>query len=220
MISTPWYMQYEVLRNRVGHLKAQFTRRCESLGIDPNLTVAEVWKAVVIRAVHESNWQEGIYVERGRTRELAMHMFDDYEGISGPHLDFGSILDMHKGRVVRLKRRGVSTQELAAYNLSAAYLAVTWIGAELARRQSASLAYALREFRNLVEGKHLPLPQDDEAVQRIQRGFDLLDTLTSSTSEINAPITGGVQTEGLLLQHFLNMDFEELLSFCCGRYVF
>ena len=85
-------MKYEDLRGRVGRLKSQFTGQCELLGIDPNRAVAEIWKDIVIRAVHESNWQEGIAVERGRTREVAMHVFDDLDGIVGPHLDFSTIL--------------------------------------------------------------------------------------------------------------------------------
>jgi fido (protein-threonine AMPylation protein) len=212
MISTPWYTQYEALRGRLSDLKVQFTNRCRSLDVDPNVAVSEIWEDIVIRAVHESNWQEGVYVERGKTRELAVHVFDDLGGVTGPHLDFAGILDTHKAHVVGLKRRGVSADELAAYNLSAAHLAVTWIGADLARRQSASLACALREFRDLIESRGAPLPGDKRAAQAIQRGFDLLEELASSPAEIHAPITGGVQTEGLMLQHFLNMDFEELIK--------
>ena len=65
----------------------------------------------------------------------------------------------------------------------------------------------------------IPMPRDEEAARTIQEGFEVLDALTSSTSEINSPVTGGVSTEGLLLQHLLNIDFQDLLHPMCEDYI-
>jgi fido (protein-threonine AMPylation protein) len=211
MVNGPWYRQYADLSTQVRELKDRFIERCKTLRVCPNHVLNEIWKEVVIRAVQESNWQEGIYVEPGRTQELALHVFDDLTGVSGPHLDFGRILENHKRRVVALKRRKVSIEEIGAYNLSAAHLAITWIGEELARRQGASLAYALRQFQDLLAKGRFKLPQEAKGLEAIQRGFDIVDDLLSSAHEIRAPVTGGVQDEGLLLRHLLHMDFDDLL---------
>jgi fido (protein-threonine AMPylation protein) len=212
VIAGPWYRQYADLSRHVRELRDHFIERCKILGVHPNRVLSEVWKEIVVRAVQESNWQEGIYVEPGRTQELALHVFGDLTGVAGPHLDFERILEDHKRRVVALKRKKLSIEEIGAYNLSAAHLAITWIGEELARRQTASLAYAVRQFQDLFAKGRVKLPQEAKELGAIQRGFDIVDDLLDSTQEVRAPITGGVQDEGLLLRHLLHMEFDDLLN--------
>jgi len=153
MPSAPWYTQYEPLSRQLNSLKTAFEDRCTALQISPNTALSEIWMDVIARAVHESNWQEGIQLERGRTRELAIHVFDDLEGVAGPHLDFSAILAKHKQQVLKMKHQGAQLEEIAAYNLSASYLAIIWIGMELARRHTTALAYALRLFREVYDKK-------------------------------------------------------------------
>lgn len=175
--------------------------------VDPNTAVSEVWQDIVVRSVHESNWQEGIFVDRGKTRELALHVFEQLDKVAGPHLDMDHITEGHKRRVVALKRKSASADEIAVCNLSAAHMAVTWIGGELAQRQAASLMYAIKRFENVMDKVSVP-PAERE---KIDRGFELVDEFLNSDSKLPAPITGGVDTEGLALQQLLHLDFEDLL---------
>lgn len=211
MKKSPWYAQYSVLGSRVAHLKGQFHVRCTTLGVSLDLVYPDIWENIVIRAVHESNWQEGVYLERGKTRELALHVFEDLAGIVGPHLDLSRILDSHRRSVVALKRKNASVEHIAAYNLSAAHWALRRIGSELAKRQAASLAYALREAQHLFREGATPLPPNRNHADALQRGFEIVDSLLSCNAEIDGPITDGVRTEGQLLEHLLHLDFADLL---------
>jgi fido (protein-threonine AMPylation protein) len=211
MNATPWYTRYSDIQKRVTELKVQFIKRCEALGVSPSVVASEVWNDLVIRAVHESNWQEGIYVERGKTRELALHVFEALDGISGPHIDLDRLLSSHKQHVISLKRKHFTIDEIAAYNLSAAHVAITWIGAELASRQATSIIYALRKFKDAHESGKFPLPNDTDAAQRIREGFKILDDLVNCEAQVKVPMTGGAHTEGALLQKLLQVDFNELL---------
>ena len=65
MKHVPWYRKYPELKSRVEELMAQFVSRCEEVGADPDIALSEHWRTTAIRAVQESNWQEGIYVEPG-----------------------------------------------------------------------------------------------------------------------------------------------------------
>jgi fido (protein-threonine AMPylation protein) len=210
MVKTvPWYRQYAALKQRVEHLKTQFTKRCEALGADPNVIADQIWQEQVIRAVHESNWQEGIYVEQGKTRELALHVFDNLEGVVGPHLDFDGLTESHRRRVVTLKRKGMSIDEIATVNLSAAHIAIKWIATELMSRQTASLAFALKQFQDMLPSIKERIPEARRAT--IETGFKTLEKLLRSSAEVHTPITGGVATTGLLYQHLLHVDFHDLL---------
>jgi L-lactate utilization protein LutC len=115
----PWYTKYPQLIERLSELKEQFITRCAQLELEPHRVLQENWAEIAVQAVQESNWQEGIYVEYGRTRELAMHLFQEATCISGPHLDVEAIMESHKRQVIKLKRAKVSLDEIAAHNLSA-----------------------------------------------------------------------------------------------------
>jgi hypothetical protein len=91
------------------------------MGVSPSVVSSEVWHDIAARAVHESNWQEGIFVDRGKTKELALHVFEVLDKISGPHLDIDRIVEHHKRHLVTLKRKQIPIEEIAAYNLSAAH---------------------------------------------------------------------------------------------------
>jgi hypothetical protein len=171
----PWYSQYSDLTDRVHELKCQFTARCKGIGVNPSIVSGEVWTDIAARAVHESNWQEGIFVDRGKTKELALHVFEELDKISGPHLDIDRIVEHHKRHLVTLKRKQIPIEEIAAYNLSAAHMAVSWIGDERSKRQSASLVYALNQVRGLFQDKGVEIASD--AKDKIERSFKIVDVL-------------------------------------------
>ncbi len=210
MRSNPWYTQYHQLRSRVQEFESRFSDRCRALQVDPNVAGSEVWNDIVVRAVHESNWQEGIYVTPGRTQELALHVFDELGGIAGPHLDMKKLLGSHKRHVVAHKRKHISIDDIAAYNLSAAHMAVCWVAEELSRRQGASLVYALKQCEKLLGDKKHEMPA--HVKEKLERGFELVDRLLKDTAEIRMPIAGDLATEGFVLHSLLDLEFEELLN--------
>jgi fido (protein-threonine AMPylation protein) len=206
----PWYTQYSELTDRVRELKCQFTTRCDEMGVGPSIVSSEVWHDIAARAVHESNWQEGIFADRGKTKELALHVFEELGKIPGPHLDIDRIVEHHKRHLVTLKRKQIPIEEIAAYNLSAAHMAVSWIGGELAKRQSASLAYALSQFRGLLRDKGGKMPSD--AKDAIELGLNIVNSLLADNTHPLAPITEGYLTEGQVLHDLLGLPFEHLLQ--------
>ena len=87
---------YENLRPKVIKLKLQLAERCSQLNVNQTQILNEFFREILIRAVHESNWQEGIELNKGRTEELSNAAFDDLEDIQGPHLDMNKILRFHR----------------------------------------------------------------------------------------------------------------------------
>ncbi|MBN1435743.1 MAG: Fic family protein [Sedimentisphaerales bacterium] len=206
----PWYTKYSALTDRVGELKCQFISRCNELGVGPSVVSGEVWHDIAARAVHESNWQEGIFVDRGKTKELALYVFGELDKISGPHLDIDKLIEHHKRYVVALKRKKIPIDEIAAYNLSAAHMGVSWIGEELSKRQAASLVYALEQFRAVIQEKGVEMPPDD--MEKVHRGFEIVDDLLADNTHPAAPIIEGYVTEGQVLHDLLGLPFEHLLN--------
>ncbi|MGD0649709.1 MAG: Fic family protein [Verrucomicrobiia bacterium] len=171
--------------------------------------LSEVEKEVIARSVHESNWQEGLYLDRGRTRELAEAVFESVGDVSGPHLDMEAVLEHHRKDVVALKRKGASIEEVAAHNLARAHVALRWIGGELMHRQTASLMHALEGFRKKYP--ELKAKMSAETQKTIERGFQVMENMKASALPIDVPITEGSETQGALLNKLLAQDFDTLL---------
>ena len=93
MRSPPWYERYDDLRREVDERREVFRERCRALGTTLRDTSPELLKELIARAVHESNWQEGLYLDEPRTRELTDEAFDNLPPIEGPHLDLESLIE-------------------------------------------------------------------------------------------------------------------------------
>ena len=206
----PWFANYASLREQVEDRRHAFEARCTELQLAPASVLAEFSRDILARAVHESNWQEGLELDKGRTRELAEAAFDDYEDIAGPHLDLSRILRSHRNAVVGLKTRGQSIEELAAYNLAKAHSSLRLIGAELAQRQSASLAQALRTIESLYPQIRDGLPE--EARARIEKGFALVRSLTADETSVGSELTEMPVSTGALLEKLLKLEPDALLN--------
>lgn len=87
--------------------------------------------------MHESNWQEGIQVEKGRTHELTDQAGELVSKIRGPHLDLDVLLRLHLDHCRTLKKDGASIAELAAFNLATAHHYIPSIAWEIVTRQLA-----------------------------------------------------------------------------------
>lgn len=207
MPAEPWYRRYSELSEKVAAAQEEYHERCRALGQEPANVLSEVYRDLIARLVHESNWQEGIFLDRGRTRELLDAVFDDPAKITGAHLDFSDLVDLHRRAVVRLKRTKASVEEVAAVNLSRAHYALNWIGADLANRQLASVVYALKQFQSRVSADQRAKIPDE-----IQRGFDLVKSLEQSKAPVNLPLTNPIATEGEWLQSLLSAEFDDLVK--------
>jgi fido (protein-threonine AMPylation protein) len=154
--------------------------------------------------VHESNWQEGIYLDRGRTRELLDEAFDEVLPTTGPQLDFPELIARHRRHVYQLKRRRASVEELAAFNLSRAHHALHWIGIDLANRHSASMLQVLRKFTDA----HDQLPA--EVRHHSTHALDLVRNVESSQAPVFLPMRNAASTEGELARQLSALDFQKL----------
>ena len=205
----PWYSRWEELHERVQELKERYDARCKELQVSSEQALSEVWRDLITRIVQESNWQEGIYLELGRTRELVDSIFDNPETISGPHLDFKGLCQTHRRQVLHLKQRGASVEELAALNLSRAHRTLQWIAHELAFRQSATLVHALKGFEPHIPALSERMPP--KVLKGLRRGFKAIKELEESQSPAYGPLNVIVATEGELLKELEETPFEELL---------
>jgi fido (protein-threonine AMPylation protein) len=205
----PWYDSYASLRKDVELLRDRFRDRCKQLNQQPGLILHAFSREIIARAVHESNWQEGIDVDRGRTKELANIVFEDFEHLNDPQLDFARVLNHHKKQVIAMRRKRVPKNELAAYNLSAAHHALWWIAAELIDRESAALAVALRNFEQGLTEVRGSIPASAQAT--IQRGFETIREISEDTKPPLAPFAGSFPTRGHVFKKYLDCDFESLL---------
>ena len=210
MPGVPWYRKYDEYRAEVDGLRDQFDDRYRALGVDAELVVAEVYQDIVARIVRESNWQEGLYLGTADTRALTNAVFDELGGIAGPHIDLDDLADIHRRSVLKMKRRGASVEELAAHNLSAAHVALTWIADELSFRQAATLVNALKQFRRVFPELETRIPKGER--RKIEKGFELIEQLVASKAPPYAPLTGEAASEGVLLAQLEDVPFEYLLS--------
>ncbi len=210
MANTPWYLKYDELHKEILDLKDEFRDRCLYLSVDPNKVFEEVRREIIARIVHESNWQEGLYLDQGRTQELADVVFEELAGIEGPHIDMNGIVEAHRNRVLKFKRKGLSVEELASYNLSFAHVTLNWIAIELSDRQVASLIHALNSFKEIYSQHKQQMPV--ESKRTIERGFEIVEQLKSNGSAVYGPLTGNIATQGELIKELEKVSFDNLIS--------
>lgn len=206
MASIPWYRQYERLCQNVAASKAAFAERCLALRTSPDAVLREIRRDLITRLVHESNWQEGVYLEFGRTRELVDAVFDQLPLVQGPHIDYDAITEIHRQHVARMKKEGATTDEVAAFNLSRAHTALEWVAAELSTRQSATLVRALEGFRT-----HFARLGPASRPPGVAKAYGLIAAMKQSGDPAYGPLTANITTAGELLKSLDMVPFEHLL---------
>ena len=132
-----WYADYQSRRMAAEKKKQIYDERCKSLGVEPTTIKDEIKREIIARIVHESNWQEDLYLNLVRTKELSDAVFDDPISIVGPHLDLNSIVEGHKQRVIEMKRNNATAPEIAAHNLARGHVAIAWLYRECQSRLEA-----------------------------------------------------------------------------------
>jgi fido (protein-threonine AMPylation protein) len=200
----PWYRNYEALRDEVLALRQSYHARCHQLGATPEHVTRAAWRELIALSVHESNWQEGIYLNVGRTRELAEFAFDSLPPVSGPHLNMDFLADAHRQDVLTLKRSGTSPEELAAFNLSRAHAVLDAVAEEFSARYTAALVHLVQDLR--VDDK-----TPAEAAPALKRGLEAATRALTASAPVHALLTAPIKTSGELVKTLLSTDFDALL---------
>lgn len=204
-----WYKNYENLRKKAEELKKRFSQRCAELKIEEVRILNEFIKEILIRAVHESNWQEGIELNQGRTQELSNAAFDDLENIQGPHLDMNKILRFHRDTVLKLKRAEKREEEIAAYNLAKAYQAVGWMCSDLTSRQGTSIVQALRALEAEYKKWGAKLPPEAKAA--FDNAMEKVRAAEADATPVSIPLTSCSTNQGERVKELLKIEPENLL---------
>jgi len=205
----PWYAAYGPLSEELEAIRQAFSDRCKELSKDPAEILSASSRDIIARVVFESNWQEGIQLDQGKTKELADLVFEDFDKLSTPHVDFAAVLNHHRKQVIRLKRKRATMDELAAYNLSGTHHALGWIANELMNRECASLAVGIRKFEVDYKNHKDKIPAAGQ--KAIEEGFALVKRLSENSTHPISPFTGGYSTEGEIFLNYLNSEFDNLL---------
>jgi len=208
MRSSPWYKKYEEISFNVSQKKLKFKDRCKELGSFPDLVTREIWNELIAKAVHESNWQEGLRLGEPRTEELANEAFDDLTKIAGPHLDMKGILEYQRKKVLELKKTSASEEEIGAYNLSIAYHAIQFIGHDITNRVVAALVKWQVDFSKRVEKKKEKASPED--LEKSEEGLSAVKELMKSSIGLGYPSTEGVKTLGEYIDLYLKTNLSGL----------
>lgn len=217
-MSEVWYRNYDDYNTRVGELRSALSVRCAELQLDLAKVRNEFGRESLARAVYESNWQEGIELDAGKTQKLEMIAFDEIEDVIGPHLDMNKVLRFHRDAVVKMKKSGVTQEEIGAYNLARAHHAIEWVGSDLASRFTAGMAKLLKQLHGTFskEGRHQETHNANqrlgEVATELQRVVGLIENLERDESPLWMPMTAPPKNQGTMLQQLLSLTSEELLS--------
>ena len=140
-----WYKNYSELRKQVADLNEAFEESCERLKLSSDEVLGEFTQEILTRAVHESNWQEGLELEKGKTQKFAQLAFDEFQGLEEPSLDMKKILAVHRARVIALFDGGASEEEVGAYNLAFAHTCSSWVELELTLKDGVGYIKGAKE---------------------------------------------------------------------------
>ncbi len=209
----PWYRRYQEYRSKVERLKTVFEDRCTELGTDPEKELRQFQNDIIARIVHESNWQEGIYLDEHRTQELAALAIDERRIIQGPHLDMDAIVANHYSAVSRLREEGASAEEMAAYNLSTAHVALWWVYLELQDRQIASLANAMEKLKDDLDKirERVPLEKAESIKEKFNKAQKAIQLIVNDDTPVGYPLTESLSTKRELFRLLMEMDLDELV---------
>lgn len=210
MQDKPWYRKYPEITQQIADNRELLCERCRQLGTSLAMVQGQFSREIIARIVHESNWQEGIFLEKGRTRELADAVFDELESAGDPNISFDGLVASHRAAVVRLVQSGASEEELAALNLSRAHIALSWISEEFNSRQTAALMQVFKSLTQRIEDDHVDVSKDMEDV--IKKGSDALGRLAAHKSANVLPLSIECPTFGEHLSLLVQSDFDELVK--------
>lgn len=233
-----WYRRYDKYYEEVFLRKQAFETRCERLGIAPIQALNEIRGEMIVRAVRESNWLEGIQLDEFRTRELTIEAFmSKEETIKGPRLDVEKIVRQHQQEINEMINEGTTLDEIATYNLSSAYWVLDSIGLDLTYRYMTPFTKMISESPlvellptiqriahlsddQLERLKQFPLEAQNQFMQFIQSMqntvdatedmLELIKRMRIDTTPVSVDMTGEVFTYGEWYNALLDVSKEDL----------
>ena len=201
-----WYLRYSEHKAAVEEKQRAFAQRARELGKDERALVTDVTRELLIRAVHESNWQEGVRLDEGTTQRMAGEAFDALPEVLGPHLDMDAYVEEHRKRILTLDRNGASTEMIAAFNLTTAHAVLRHIQSDLFLRRAAHNGTNLR---SLTDASLNGLEQS--ARETVEAGLEAISFLAAAKHKLEYPLTHDDATFGDVFQSLMDLPPGELL---------
>lgn len=183
-----WYLQYSLLKEELADLKHRYEARCLELGRDPLVLQSDVWTDLITRAVHESNWQEGVELEEPRTRELVVEALQHEYGLDCTRIDTALILDRHKRIVTGMKKSGARPEEIAALNLASAHSFLRYVVMDSILRMLAKAEYLMEQFIEKFNTPGIEIPAEAKATLEIMEAN--LERSRNDKMKLFYPTTG------------------------------
>lgn len=171
MAHKPWYQNFAQLSEEVVRLNQLYAYRARELGTSATELTREVDREIRARIVHESNWQEGIYVDPNRTRELTDAVFAN-ETTEVPALDINKFLAEQRSEVLLFKQQKKSDEEIASYNLAATQLLAATIYLEVQKKKIASYIQAALLLQKKARPDHLSNERFQRTIKSILRRLE------------------------------------------------
>jgi len=172
-----WYKNSESLKSTVSDLRLKFEGRCRELGLSPFGLQSEIWADLIARAVHESNWQEGIELDEPRTREIVFEVFQLDAIQHTPAIDISAILGRQRRVINEMRRHARSVEEIATFNLACAHTCIKAIIEDVQYREIAHLQLGLEAVRDAMR-KSLN-QEGEDAEQKIK--LEEIETLLTES---------------------------------------
>ena len=191
---SPWYTRYEDLRVEIEAAKAELRKEAGKYSYGSDVLV-DFFRDHLARMVHESNWQEGVYLDFGKTKELAGAIFCELGAGRGPRLDLNSLVETAREGVLESKRAGKSIEELAAESLSRAHMAIAAIADEFAVRTATAIWGLVK-----VADKSIKADSEKDARESDEYARGFLERISNLTIPLREPLTDTTATIGELVR--------------------
>jgi len=194
----PWYRGFSSLLDELEVLRLRISDRATQLGMNFHVLVSFFQRDLIARVVHESNWQEGIQVPLGRTRELSDILFDSVHAVPEGRLDLAAIVESHRALVIHQQKRGATVEEIAAINLSRAHLALYWIYMECVMRRTGAAHHEIRSLKERLKSFGTRLGIDQSFVDT----SEVVEKATKLNTPLNLPLKTNARSLGELYTQY------------------
>lgn len=209
-MNIPWYQKYDHCKSLLLKKVEELNSRCQELGISSSAVFNEHRNELIARIAHESNWNEGIYLDYGHTKLLADIAISETI-IEGPHLDYRQIERSHRYTIANLKRKGEPLEAVANYNLSLATHLLDVVALEAATKQNASLVVALKGLTTAMSELPDKFQLDVSISEAMTSAFALIEEREQEQEDSRLPLNVGRFSKGDLLLEYEKLHFDDLL---------
>jgi prophage maintenance system killer protein len=212
--SKVWFKDYDAQKAALMEKRDRFEVRCRTLGTDADEVVKEIRRELISRAVYESNWQEGLRLDLGKTRALANFAFDELIESKSPHLDTKVIINRHRAAILKLRRAKASDEEVGAFNLASAHILIEAIEVERLVSWFANVTRAFGQtaatLEEILQDKSLSPEIHNEAREAMNLVWRVEYLGESANIPLDVPILGDIRTFGEYVEqkasHLFHID--------------